>query len=127
MGDYLLRFLIGGLAVSLFAVAGDIVRPKSFAGLFGAAPSIAFCTLALALAGQGMGYTAADDGRGYRALFLQHLGLSVAAMFSRTRRAGRYARLGSVGGAGRGRPIFPPGLNHADPGPLLRSQGNQVP
>ena len=60
MGDYLLRFLIGGVVVSLFAVAGDIVRPKSFAGLFGAAPSIAFCTLAMALAGQGTGYTALE-------------------------------------------------------------------
>jgi hypothetical protein len=60
MEDYLLRFLIGGLAVSLFAVLGDIVRPKSFAGLFGAAPSIALCTLALSLAKEGARYTALE-------------------------------------------------------------------
>ena len=56
MEEYLVRFCIGGLVVSAFAVLGDIFRPKSFAGLFGAAPSIALCTLALALSGQGARY-----------------------------------------------------------------------
>ena len=46
--DYVIRFLAGGLVVSLFAVAGDVLRPKSFAGLFGAAPSVALATLTLA-------------------------------------------------------------------------------
>ena len=46
--DYLLRFLIGGVVVSVFAVLGDVLRPKSFAGLFGAAPSVALATLGLA-------------------------------------------------------------------------------
>jgi hypothetical protein len=45
--ELLLRFLIGGSAVSLFAIAGGVLRPKSFAGLFGAAPSVALATLAL--------------------------------------------------------------------------------
>ncbi|SRR5579883_2370686 len=62
MGEYLLRFLIGGAAVSAFAVLGDIFRPKSFAGLFSAAPTIALATLSLALAKQGPGY-AAIEGR----------------------------------------------------------------
>ena len=31
------RFVIGGLVVSLFAVIGDVLKPKSFAGLFGSA------------------------------------------------------------------------------------------
>jgi|SRR5581483_3161138 len=56
MEEYLVRFVIGGLVVSAFAVLGDIFRPKSFAGLFGAAPSIALCTLALALSSQGARY-----------------------------------------------------------------------
>ena len=30
------RFLLGGLIVSVFAVVGDVLRPKGFAGLFGA-------------------------------------------------------------------------------------------
>ena len=46
--EYVIRFLVGGLVVSLFAVAGDVLRPKSFAGLFGAAPSVALATLTLA-------------------------------------------------------------------------------
>jgi uncharacterized membrane protein (GlpM family) len=46
--DYVIRFLAGGFVVSLFAIAGDVLRPKSFAGLFGAAPSVALATLTLA-------------------------------------------------------------------------------
>ncbi len=46
--DYVIRFLAGGAIVSIFAVVGDVLRPKSFAGLFGAAPSVALVTLALA-------------------------------------------------------------------------------
>ena len=38
--EFLLRFLAGELAVSIFALLGDVLRPKSFAGLFGAAPSV---------------------------------------------------------------------------------------
>ena len=76
MSEYLLRFLIGGTAVSLFAVLGDVLRPKSFAGLFGAAPSIALPTLAMALAAQGPAY-ASREGRtmmaGALALFLYSL------------------------------------------------------
>jgi hypothetical protein len=39
MLEYSLRFLAGGIAVSGFAALGDTLRPKSFAGLFGAALS----------------------------------------------------------------------------------------
>jgi hypothetical protein len=35
--DYALRFFIGGFVVSFFALLGDVLHPKSFAGLFGAA------------------------------------------------------------------------------------------
>lgn len=45
--ELIIRFIIGGLIVSAFAVIGDMLRPKSFAGLFGAAPSVALATLAL--------------------------------------------------------------------------------
>ena len=37
MTEYVIRFLVGGLAVSAFAVLGDVLRPKSFAGLSGKA------------------------------------------------------------------------------------------
>jgi hypothetical protein len=35
--DYVIRFLAGGIVVSMFAVLGDLLRPKRFAGLFCAA------------------------------------------------------------------------------------------
>ena len=56
MLDYLLRFLAGGVAVSAFAALGDAIRPKTFAGLFGAAPSIALATILIALSRQGAGF-----------------------------------------------------------------------
>ena len=52
----LLRFVIGGTVVSLFAMLGEVLRPKSFAGLFGAAPSIALATLGLTVAHDGKAY-----------------------------------------------------------------------
>jgi uncharacterized membrane protein (GlpM family) len=51
--ELLWRFLIGGAIVSLFALIGDVVRPKRFAGLFSAAPSVALATLALTAAREG--------------------------------------------------------------------------
>src|ERR1700751_1580995 len=60
--EYAVRFLIGGLAVSAFALLGDILRPKSFAGLFGAAPSVALATLGISLIQHGSSY-AATQGR----------------------------------------------------------------
>jgi uncharacterized membrane protein (GlpM family) len=58
--EILVRFLTGGIVVSVFAVLGDLFRPKSFAGLFGAAPSVALATLGLAVAMQGRSYAAIE-------------------------------------------------------------------
>ena len=58
MVEYLVRFCIGGIAVSAFAMLGDVLRPKSFAGLFGAAPSVALATLGIALYQHGADYAA---------------------------------------------------------------------
>jgi hypothetical protein len=60
--EYLFRFLAGGVVVSAFAVLGDVLRPKSFAGLFGAAPSVALATVSLALWKEGGAY-ASIEGR----------------------------------------------------------------
>ena len=60
MLEYGLRFLAGGIAVSAFAVLGDTLRPKSFAGLFGAAPSIALATLVLTLSEKGAPFVALE-------------------------------------------------------------------
>jgi len=49
MSEYLIRFLIGGAVVTAFAMVADVLRPKSFAGLFGAAPSVALATLGLTI------------------------------------------------------------------------------
>jgi Protein of unknown function (DUF3147) len=56
----LIRFCAGGLIVSAFAVLSDIFRPKSFAGLFGAAPSVALATLTLTVAKNGASYAAIE-------------------------------------------------------------------
>jgi len=55
-----IRFLIGGIAVSLFAMLGDLFKPKSFAGLFGAAPSVALATLGLTIASEGKHYASTE-------------------------------------------------------------------
>src|ERR1700721_2686911 len=60
MSELIIRFLIGGVVVSLFAIIGDTLRPKSFAGLFGAAPSIALATLGLTIAHSGKAYAALE-------------------------------------------------------------------
>jgi Protein of unknown function (DUF3147) len=59
--DYVIRFLAGGFVVSLFAILGDLLRPKSVAGLLGAAPSVALATLTLAFLKQGPDYVAIES------------------------------------------------------------------
>jgi hypothetical protein len=54
------RFFIGGLIVSVFAALGETFRPKSFAGLFGAAPSIALATIGITIARHGKAYAALE-------------------------------------------------------------------
>jgi len=44
----------------LFAIFGDILKPKSFAGLFGAAPSVAIATLVLTIVADGKAYAALE-------------------------------------------------------------------
>jgi uncharacterized membrane protein (GlpM family) len=47
MKELLIRVLVGGSMVSVFALISDTLTPKRFAGLFSAAPSIALATLIL--------------------------------------------------------------------------------
>jgi hypothetical protein len=60
LAESLARFFIGGVIVSFFAVLAEMFRPKSFAGLFGAAPSVALATLGLTISSQGARYAAAE-------------------------------------------------------------------
>lgn len=79
MRDIIVRFFIGGLVVSVFSLISDLLKPKTFAGLFGAAPSIALATLALTVMKEGKQY-AAIEGRsmilGAVALFAYSLALT---------------------------------------------------
>ncbi len=71
--DYLIRFVAGGVLVSLFAMVGDVLRPKSFAGLFGAAPSVALATLTLAFCKHGGRYVSIEG----RSMILGAIALAV--------------------------------------------------
>lgn len=60
MKDIFLRVLIGGAVVSTFALLGELLKPRSFAGLFGAAPSVSLATLALTVAKEGKAYASIE-------------------------------------------------------------------
>ena len=62
MKEILIRFLIGGFVVCVFSVIGEVLKPKSFAGIFGAAPSVALATIALTVAKDGKPF-ASTEGR----------------------------------------------------------------
>lgn len=62
MTEYVVRFLVGGAVVSAFAMLGDVLRPKSFAGPFAAAPSVALATLGIAVYRHGAGYASIQGG-----------------------------------------------------------------
>src|SRR6267154_6560071 len=73
MKEILVRFLIGGIVVSCFAVLGDLFKPKSFAGLFGAAPSVALATL---------GFTVVSNGRYYASTEARSMMAGAVALFA---------------------------------------------
>jgi uncharacterized membrane protein (GlpM family) len=60
VGELVTRFVIGGAFVALFALLGDLFEPKTFGGLFGAAPSVALATLALTIHAHGTAYAATE-------------------------------------------------------------------
>jgi Protein of unknown function (DUF3147) len=61
MHEIITRFLVGGIVVSVFALVSDVLRPKSFAGLFGAAPSVALATIGLTIGKEGVHYTTIES------------------------------------------------------------------
>ena len=58
MSEVLARFLLGGLVVSAFAILGDVLRPKSFAGLLRCRAIGCLATLGMAVVQHGPGYAA---------------------------------------------------------------------
>jgi hypothetical protein len=91
-------FIVGGLFVSAFAVLGDVLKPKSFAGLFGAAPSVALATLILTIYSRGPDFAAAEA----RSMIGSHSRPSAAARPVLSPVAPKYVV--GVGGVGRTRP-----------------------
>lgn len=83
--ELVLRFLLGGAIVAAFAALGEIFRPKTFAGIFGAAPSVAIATLALTFGKEGPTYAALEG----RSMLLGCAGLFVysAALVLVTKKA----------------------------------------
>jgi hypothetical protein len=71
--EIIVRFFIGGLFVSVFSLISDLLKPKTFAGLFGAAPSVALATLAL---------TIMKDGKQYAAIEARSMILGSIALFA---------------------------------------------
>jgi hypothetical protein len=68
MKELFIRLVVGGTVVSFFAVLGDLLKPKSFAGLLGTRLSVALATLSL---------TVLKDGRPTHTL---HSGFGAAAL-----------------------------------------------
>lgn len=66
MADWLtilIKALAGGTLVIAFALLGETLKPKRFAGLFGAAPAVALAGLTVVLATKGA-HDAREDARG---------------------------------------------------------------
>lgn len=80
MVQLIVRFLVGGIVVSSFAALGDVLKPKSFAGLFGAAPSVALATLGLTVLADGKPYAALEG----RSMVLGAFSFLVYACFCKT-------------------------------------------
>jgi Protein of unknown function (DUF3147) len=55
IGVLALRGLAGGALVVVFALIGEVVKPKAFAGLFSAAPSVAVASLAITIVAENPG------------------------------------------------------------------------
>ena len=55
-----IRFAVGGAVVSSFAILGEVLRPKSFAGIFGAAPSVALASFGITVMHHGSQYGAIE-------------------------------------------------------------------
>jgi hypothetical protein len=62
MVEILIKGLAGGCFVVLFALIGEALKPKAFAGLFSAAPSVALAGLVVTLVAKGSTEVAAQAG-----------------------------------------------------------------
>ncbi len=72
--QWVIRFIVGGALISFFATLGDVLKPKGFAGLFGAAPSVALATLALTITSEGKEFASIEA----RSMIIGALALALA-------------------------------------------------
>jgi hypothetical protein len=81
-----LKGLAGGTLVVLFAVLSELLQPRRFAGLFGAAPAVATAGLALTLVWKGA-HDARESSIGMLAgaLGMVCCALAIAALMTRVR------------------------------------------
>jgi Protein of unknown function (DUF3147) len=78
--EIIFRIIIGGAVVSGFSLLGELLKPKSFAGLFGAAPSVSLASLALTVLKDGKAYAGVEA----RSMFLGSIAFIVCvALISR--------------------------------------------
>ncbi len=77
MDGFLTGLMVGGVAVSGFSFLGGLPRPKSFAGLFAAAPAVAIATLILTVTKQGKEYAILEA----KSMFLGAVAFTVYAWF----------------------------------------------
>lgn len=84
MTELLLRFLLGGVAVSLFAAIAEVFKPKTFSGIFAAAPAVALVSLAL-LFGQRGGAVVREHALGMAWGGVSFLAYACACVFTTAR------------------------------------------
>lgn len=60
LAEVAVRFFLGGALVSLFAIAGGAWKPKTLAGTFAAAPSVALVALGMAYIAEDHAYVATE-------------------------------------------------------------------
>ena len=86
MSQIIVRFLIGGAVVSVFAAIGDVLRPRVSPGLCGAVPSVSLATLGLTVATGGASYAATEA----CSMIAGAIGLFAYASFVRNTRKGKF-------------------------------------
>jgi hypothetical protein len=60
LSEIAIRFFLGGFVVSMFAALSDVLKPKTFSGVFGAAPSVALASLILSYDAHGASYVSTE-------------------------------------------------------------------
>ena len=76
MNELMIRFVVGGFVVSAFSLISDLFKTKTFAGLFGAVPSVALASLALTIFKMGRGTAAVEA----RSMMIGRLALGLYAL-----------------------------------------------